>query len=400
MIYERDVRTLPEQSRPLPPQAMSSSDTPWLGSSHSSDTISWTESDSIELNLDTTKLSAAVNLVQARGTAAQLCVIRYGQVVLDRYFGCGPRSLFWIFSASKPYVAVLIHLLADRRLLSLDDPVSAHWPEFAAKGKGGITIRHVLQHRSGLAAIGTTIGDVLTLADWSRFIRRIENAEPRRPAGEAPAYQPLVYGFILGELVQRVTGKPVAEVLATELLRPLEAHDTYLGLPNAEWDRHVPIVAPGLRGLAAQAIINRKSTRRAIIPAAGISTTARDLARFYFMLLRSGSFGGVRILSVKAIENARVPSNDGEIDRTANLHIRWSNGFQLGGPRPDPESFSPLGQRSSPRAFGHNGSNCCIGWADPDRHLVFTYLTNRLNNRRDGASHLAAVADAVISACF
>ena len=379
---------------------MSAAHIPSLGSSRSSDTIRSTESDPLELDLDATKLSAAVSLVRARRAAAQLCVIRYGQVALDLHFGCRPRSLFWIFSASKPYVAVLIHLLADRRLLSLDDPVSAHWPEFAVNGKGGITIRHILQHRSGLAAVGMTIGDVLTIANWSRSIRRIEKAEPRWRAGEAPAYQPLVYGFILGELVQRVTGKPVAEVLATELLQPLEAHDTYLGLPNAEWDRHIPIVAPGLRGLAAQAIINRKSTRRAIIPAAGISTTARDLACFYFMLLKSGSFGGVRILSAKAIENARVPSSDGEIDRTANLHIRWSNGFQLGGPRPDPESFSPLGQLSSPRAFGHNGSNCCIGWADPDRHLVFAYLTNRLNNRSDGASHLAAVADAVVSACF
>jgi CubicO group peptidase (beta-lactamase class C family) len=143
-------------------------------------------------------------------------------------------------------------------------------------------------------------------------------------------------------------------------------------------------------------MLNRRSTRRAVIPSAGISTTARDLANFYFMLLQRGSARGLQILPPAIIEHARIPSSDGEIDRCIGTPVRWSQGFQLGGPRPAPFEPGPLGHRSSPRTFGHNGSNCCIGWADPDRNLVVAYVTNQLNGRRVDRAHQAAVADAIL----
>lgn len=93
-------------------------------------------------------LGGAVRLVRARGCAAQLCVIHDGRVLLDQAFGCGADSLFWLFSASKPVVALAVHLLAERGLISLDDAVARYWPQFARHGKGAITIRHVLQHRA------------------------------------------------------------------------------------------------------------------------------------------------------------------------------------------------------------------------------------------------------------
>jgi len=364
------------------------------------DEIDWHEVDPDIGSIDRRKLSHAVDLIQSRQTAAQLCVIRHGRLVIERSFGCDPQALFWIFSASKPYVAMLVHLLADRGAFSLDDAISAHWPQFAANGKHAITIRQVLQHRSALSASGTALGDLSSLTHWRRSVRRMERARPRWTPGEVPAYLPLGYGFILGELVQRVTGRPVAEALEKELLRPLGARDTFLGLPRAQWRRHVPIRASRSRDLLVQLIANRSSTRRAVIPAGGISCTASDLARFYFMLLRSGRYAGRHIMSAAAVKEARVPSNESELDRTARLYIRWAQGFQLGGPRVDPGSVSSFGRLSSPSAFGHNGSNCCIGWADPDRDLVFAYLTNRLSTRKEGATHLASVADAVISSCL
>jgi CubicO group peptidase (beta-lactamase class C family) len=137
--------------------------------------------------------------------------------------------------------------------------------------------------------------------------------------------------------------------------------------------------------------------RQAIVPAAGISTTARDLARFYRMLLGGGDLDGVRILRPETIAQARQPSSDGEIDRVVRLPIRWSSGFQLGAAAGTGRAL-PMGRHSDASAFGHNGSNCCIGWADPSRRLAFAYLTDLLLPGRAGAEHLSAVADAVLTA--
>jgi len=339
-------------------------------------------------------VARALDLAQARGAAAQICVLRDGEVVLDKAFGCRPDDLFWIFSASKPLIALLVHLLAQRGQLSLDDRVARYWPEFGQRGKEDITVRQVLQHRSGVSVARSAALDALAMTDWDRSVRHIERAAPRWPPGQVPAYQYISFGFILGELVRRVSGAELPALLAAEFLSPLRLRDTYLGLPSGLWPRHVPIRGRGPAGLISQAFVNRPATRRAVIPAAGLSTTARDLARFYAALLRGGELDGVRILDA-----ARQPSSDGEIDRFLRLPIRWSQGFQLGGRSGDPAAARPMGQLSSPETFGHNGSNCCIGWADPVRGLVFAYLTDRLSAGHEGARHLASVADAIIAAC-
>jgi CubicO group peptidase (beta-lactamase class C family) len=344
-------------------------------------------------------LARALDLVLARGAAAQICVLRDGQVVLDRAAGCRPDGLFWVFSASKPFVALLVHLLAERGLLSLDDRVAQHWPQFGQRGKEAITVRQVLQHRSGLPVARSAALDALAMTDWDRSLRHIERAAPRWPPGQVPAYHYVSYGFILGELVRRVSGAELPDLLEAEFLGPLGLRDTFLGLPGAQWPRHVPVRGRGLAGRVSQEFVNRRVTRQAVIPAAGVSTTARDLARFYQALLQGGELGGVRVLDAATVERARQPSSEGETDRFLRLPIRWSQGFQLGGRAGDPAASRPMGQLSSPETFGHNGSNCCIAWADPSRRLVFAYLTDRLSAGPEGARHLAAVADAVIGAC-
>jgi len=344
-------------------------------------------------------LARAVDLVTARGAAAQLCVLRDGRVVLDRRFGCGTDALFWIFSASKPFVALLVHLLAERGELSLDDRVASHWPEFGQRGKEPITVRQVLQHRSGLPVARSPVLDALVMPDWDRSVRHIERARPSWPPGQVPAYHYISYGFILGELVRRVSGMAVPDLLAAEFLRPLGLRDTHLGLPGCLWPRHVPVRGRGPAGRITQAFVNRRATREAVIPAAGISTTARDLARFYQALLRGGELDGVRILEPATIEQARRPSSDGEFDRFLELPVRWSQGFQLGGASREPAGDRPMGRLASRQAFGHNGSNCCIAWADPLYRLVFVYLTDRLTGGHEGARHLGSVSDAIIAAC-
>ncbi len=358
--------------------------------------------------VDPVHLERAWDLVVRRGAPAQLCVIRDGRVVLDRSFRCDPDALFWIFSAGKPYTAMLVHLLAERGELDLDDPVARWWPEFAQHGKDRITIRHVLQHRAGLPTAGSFLGDALAIADWDRSVHRIERAHPRWPAGEVPAYEILTFGFILGELVRRVTGVPVADLLRTELLEPLAVHDTYLGLPDSAWSRHVPLRIRGPLGLPTQVVLNQRRTRRAVIPSAGISTTARDLGAFYDMLLNdgrvrlAGSAGeptGTVILRPETVAAARVATSHDEVDRFAGFAMRWSQGFQLGGAGSPADLRGSLGRLNRPRAFGHNGSSCCIGWADPDSGIVFAYVSNRFDGRRAGADHQLALAGAVLEAC-
>jgi len=358
----------------------------------------WTECPPRQAGVPEPGLARVLELVRARGATAQLCVLRQGQVVLDRAIGCRPDALFWLFSASKPFIALLVHLLAERRELSLDDPVTQYWPEFGTAGKQKITIRQVLQHRAGLPVARSRTLDALAMPDWEKSVRHVEQASPRWPPGEVPAYHYISYGFILGELVRRVSGAALPEFLAANFLRPLGLGDTYLGLPRALWPRHVPVRGRGVPGLVSQAFVNTMRTRGAVIPAAGVSATARDLARFYLALLRGGELDGVRVLQAATVEEARRPSGKGETDMFLRLPMRWSQGFQLGGTDGDRAS-SPMGQLSSPLTFGHNGSNCCIAWADPGRDLVVAYLTDILSAGPEGARHQAEVGDAIIAAC-
>jgi CubicO group peptidase (beta-lactamase class C family) len=321
-----------------------------------------------------------------------VCAIRDGEGILDRSFGCSPDALFLIFSAGKPFVAVLVHLLAERGLLGLDDPVARYWPEFGQYGKEAITIRQVLQHRSGLPVARRLWWDALAATNWHVSVSALETGRPVFTPGQVPAYHVLSYGFMLGELVQRVTGAELRAVLRAELLDPLGLADTHLGLPAPLWSRHVPVRANGPDGRVRQLMFNNRAVRQAVIPAATISSTARDLARFYQMLLRGGELDGVRVLAPATIEQARQPSSDGQADRLLRRPIRWSQGFQLGG-------SGPMGRRSSRYAFGHNGSNCCIGWADPGRQLVFAYVTNLLTAGLEGSPHQSKVSDALLGAC-
>jgi CubicO group peptidase (beta-lactamase class C family) len=350
-----------------------------------------------DVGLDAGRLSEAIQLVQDRGAIAQLCVVRDGQVVVDLSFGCAPDALFWIFSASKPYVAIVIHQLVEAGRLHLDDAVAAYWHQFADNGKREITVRHVLRHRSGLAHAGSYLGEARAMTDWDRSLRRIEEARPQWPI-DTVAYSPLAFGFILGEVAQRCTGQPIEDLVRRSVLDPLGVADTFLGLPADEWDRHVPLRASGPVGPFIQSFVNRRSTRAAVVPSAGISTTARDLAALYQTLLQGGAGPAGQILRPESIAIAVEPSSEGEIDRTARAPVRWSQGFQLGGPRSIEGGTTPLGTASGPRTFGHNGSYCCIGWADPDRRIAYAYLTNRVGRPQADHVHHAAVADKVLAA--
>lgn len=352
----------------------------------------WDEEPAARLGIPPATVRAMTAMAEARGAAAQLVVLRHGEVLLDRSFGA-PRDVpFLLFSAGKPLVAVLVHQLAEQGLLTLDAPLAEHWPEFAGNGKDDVTVRQVLAHRSGLPYVRSIHRDALIAHDWDRSVRALAAARPHHAPGRSPAYHTLSYGFLLGELVQRVTGRPLREVLHQRILQPLGMRDTYLSGPP----RRVPMRGAASRGTRAlQWAANRRVTRNAVIPAATVSSTARDLALFYQALLD----GRPDVLSATAVEDLCAPSTSGEADIVLGNRIRWSHGFQLGGHENDPDRPRPMGRLSSRRAFGHNGSNACLGWADPDRGLVMVYLTNRLEVSPEAAPYQCELSDALLAAC-
>ncbi|MEU1626515.1 serine hydrolase domain-containing protein [Streptomyces sp. NPDC020096] len=356
-----------------------------------------------DVDMDRAALDRALGLVADHPGQAQLCVLRHGRVVLNRSYGCPPDALFLLWSAGKPLIALLTWLLAERGLISLDDPVGQYWPQYARCGKAAVTVRHVLQHRSGAPLGGRSVlGDALAMTDWERSVRRIARACPRWPAGQVPAYHIISYGFVLGELVRRVTGVPVDRYLRTELLDPLGLRDIHAGLPDALWARGVPVRAPASGDLSARVrerYFNRRAVRTAVIPAANTAANARDLAALYEMLLRGGELGGTRVLAAATVAEARRSStSEGEVDQLLQLPVRWSQGFQLGGGT-DRRTARPMGMLSGRETFGHNGSNYCNAWADPERDLVFVYLTNVLVPPAEGVRRQSAVSDAVLAAC-
>ncbi len=371
----------------------------------------WDEVPPASAGMDAAGVDAMVAWVEAqRATGlvgAQLVALRRGRVVLDRCFGLAnratrapvtPASLFLIYSASKPYTAMLTHLLAERGVVALDAPVATYWPAFGANGKGDVTLRHVLQHRSGLPV--AALAELRALPDWERSVARIARAHLRTPPGSVVAYQPFAQGFILGEVVRRVTSLPVARFLTETFLDPLGLHDTFLGLPDEAWERRVTVYPAG--GVAERVnalVFNRRRYRHAVVPSATISATARDVARFYEMLRRGGELDGVRVLAPATVAEARRLSADNELDRTIGWRVRWAQGFHLGGNVGPQEMGRIMGTHSSPEAFGHNGNVCCSAWADPTRELVFVYLTNHLLPLAAGVGAHGELSDLAIAAC-
>ena len=341
---------------------------------------------------------AARRLLHRRGGPAHLLVRHRGATVLDERIGVGPGAAFWPFSVSKLWLATLVWALHDDGLLNVDDPVAAHWPEFAAHGKHATTIRDVLRHRSGVPRAGGMLAEVSTMVDWRRATDAIAASRPIRAPHEPPAYEWLAWGFILGETARRAAGLEAAELpelLRMRLLEPLGARGTFLGLPEPQRWRAVPFTARDPSSAATATVLNLPAVRRACIPAGGVSTTAGDAMALLEALRDGGGELGMRPETVAAM---RAPSNAGEFDRYAGSRVWWGQGVQLGHPGPRAFAASAFGRRSSPRAFGHNGSNVSIAWYDPDRELGFVHLSGLIEPFPVNRLRLMAIEDAVLEA--
>jgi CubicO group peptidase (beta-lactamase class C family) len=356
------------------------------------------------------------NFAERGEIGAACCVYRAGRPVVDIWAGLADRAtgtrwgrdtLQLVFSTTKGVTAICAHLLAGRGALDLDAPIADVWPEFAAHDKAAITLRTVMAHRAGLAAID---GD-LTLADVvarEPVVAAIAAQSPDWEPGSEQGYHVRSYGFIVGEVVRRVTGRTLGRFLADEVAGPLGL-DCWVGLPETEEPRVAPIVPPPpavLDGIAAfypadtlagramagpsglfsySEMWNTRDLHAAELPSSNGITDARSVARLYAATvgpLVDGPGAGARLLDAATIADATREQSD-ETDVITGFPMRIATGFMLA------PTIGPVG----PTAFGHSGAGGSLGFADPEAELGFGYVMNRLEFATvDSRAHLLAAA--------
>ncbi len=322
-------------------------------------------------------------ITQGLHPGAQLVALYRGQVVVDLAGGLGdlrrgrpvtPDMPFLVFSVTKAFTGVCIHKLVEQGQLELDTPIARFWPEFGCKGKEKATIRHALLHQAGIPLRGL-LTQIRLWPDWDLVTKNVAGLPAEYPPGTKTAYHMVNYGFILGEVVRRVTGKPIDLYLKETFVDPLGLQDTVMRLLPAWQDRIAGLYSGHFQQHIPVYLFNRPRIRTALMPAATLHTTARDLAVFYQMLANGGQYGGKQYLLPETIARATALSYEG-MDASMRVPMRWAMGFHLGGKLlEDGPSF---GDASTVRTFGHAGQGSCIGWADPDRGLVMAFTCNRL----------------------
>ncbi len=353
------------------------------------------------------------------GEVGAACAVRVGgEQVVDLWAGVADPAtgrayeadtLQLVFSCSKGMVATAVHLLAQRGELDLDQPVAAYWPEFAANGKAAITVRDVLGHRSGVVAIDRVLS-VDELCAWDPFVEALAAAAPLWEPDTAHGYHVFSFGHILGEIVRRVTGRTIGEVVRDDVAAPVGA-EFHIGISDDDLPRVAPlldfpagaiddnpnplfeaILTPGSisnRALMVAPVwitsFNQPQLLRAEIPASNGCTSARSLARVYGGLV--SEVDGVRLLDPATVDDARaVRSQGADLVQIAENAI--GSGFFL----PDPRSVL-LG----PGSFGHAGLGGSLGAALPERELGFGYVMNQCQAQLKGDPRSRALMDAVLA---
>lgn len=335
--------------------------------------------------------------------AIALCVRRDGEVVLDRAIGhargngpdddrdaetepATPETPFVLASASKSVTAMIVHLLDQRGLLHVDDRVCDYIPEFARQGKDMITINHVLSHRAGVPHIPRNALDVDRLGDRDYIVDVLCDAKPRWRAGRSVGYHAVTGGFILGEIVERVTGKTLDAVLQAEVSEPLGFRWLRYGTDPDDAARvaeshatGLPVLPPlstllqrafGVTVREAVELLGDPRMLDGIVPSANVVATANEASRFFELLRRGGTLDGVTVFEPRTIGRAVSEQSYMEIDLTLGLPFRYGMGFMLGA-----RTFSLYGPGTE-RAFGHLGFTNIITWADPERRLSGALLTS------------------------
>ncbi len=351
-------------------------------------------------------------LEKAIGGAA-VAVYHRGKCVVDIWGGhrnaegapWEEGTLAQSFSTTKGVASTVVHILADRGLLDYDEPVCSYWPEFAQAGKERITLREVMAHQSGLYHVRQMVDHAERMLDWDYMIKAIEKSPPAHEPGTRMGYHGLTYGYLVGEIIERVTGEKLARVIEKELVKPLKLDGVYIGATDLALLRTAQLIGPqggrrtgleigqSLRAPAMwlQGVLDRigvdiefasaldvmprgisaidfssEELLRTSSPSINGLFTARSLARVYAMLAGRGELEGQRLISRQCFDRAteiqHPPTGGSWIPFDLNWRLGW---HRIGTSR-----------GLLPEAFGHFGFGGSGAWADPSRELSVAMIVN------------------------
>ena len=309
-------------------------------------------------------------------------------------------TLQLVFSTTKGVVATAVAICVERGLLSYEEPVSLFWPEFAAHGKEHVTVAQLLSHQAGLYTVEGELS-FEELLDWNTMVARLANTPPLFPVGSTHGYHAITFGWLAGELVRRVDGRNIGRFIAEEIANPLSG-EIYVGLPERHETRVSPINvgwprtatdAPSTPAAPAQLPnkylasaltvngalnvkggFNRQDLHAAEVPGANGIANARSLAAMYSATFTETetSNGAVRLLNEDTRKKMTVQqTKDGEVD----LCLQTQRTFAMGFVTPSEKlAFD------APGSYGHAGAGGSVSFADPGRHMSFSYIMNRMKD--------------------
>jgi CubicO group peptidase (beta-lactamase class C family) len=354
------------------------------------------------------------NLAERGEIGASVCVTIDGETVVDLWGGIAdPASgrswtedtIGHVWSATKGATALCAHMLASRKELDLDEPVARYWPEFAKSGKEAVLVRHLLNHQAGLPAVRDPL-PAGAFYDWDLMVDALAREEPFWKPGTRNGYHALTFGFLVGEVIRRVSGRTLGAFFRDEIARPLGL-DFWLGLPEEHEGRVAPTIPANPPGpgdpipsfyvaaltdpTSVQALLLGNSGGYMMVPgeadsraahaaemgAVGGITNARGLAGMYRPLALGGSFNGVSLLSPEQIAILGPVSSATSVDAVMMVPTRWSLGFTK---TMDNRHLPPADREGlllTEEAFGHVGMGGSIGFADPRARMSFGYTMNR-----------------------
>jgi CubicO group peptidase (beta-lactamase class C family) len=358
----------------------------------------------------------AGNFARHGERGAAVCLSVDGRVVVDLCGGWAdadtgrpwaPDTLVNMFSVGKAMTALCTVLLVSDGVLDGDAPVARYWPAFAAAGKEAVTVRQVLSHQAGLPAIGHRL-EPGAMLDWSVMCQALAAEAPWWEPGSAHGYHVNTFGYLVGEVIRRVSGQRFGPFFRDRVARPLGA-DVHFGLGPADDGRVAPFLGhdspsperepedlsrdqlmeynayANPSGLSGMGVVNSRAWRAAEIPSTNGHASARGVARVFGALAGGGSLDGVRLTDPDALRAATTEQVRGE-DLILHRASRFGLGFQLTQPE------RPIGP--NPGAFGHFGAGGSLGFCDPTAGVAFGYVMNTMGPRWQNPRNRALI-DAV-----
>ena len=319
-------------------------------------------------------------------------------------------TIVCMMSVAKGVTAIAFNMLLDRGLVELDAPVARYWPEFAQNGKDGVLIRHLLDHTAGIPVLTTNQLWPGAMYDREAIVGALAAQAPLWPPGTVAAYHVHHQGFLLGEVMRRVTGRTVGPFVREEIAGPLGADYQIGGMSSADQARCATVYpnmgarlfaakdseAPEtLRALAFRQnpdepwfdTLNSEAFRTAEIASGAGHGNARGVARIYAALSVGGTLDGVRLMSPASIQTM-ITEQHNQLERLQDRPYHQALGVLLN--TPEAVYMGP-----NPRAFGHHGIGGSIGFADPDAGVAFSYAVNKMHAVGDNGPRARRLIDAL-----